>query len=242
MPDNVCVEDTAVPVTPCRPEPWRPRADLPAVRAQPLPPPARPRWLRWLPQTLVVLVAVALAATGADLTARLSTAALVIGAVQFTAAKEEGTDVSFGGVSSPSSPPRYRPRPLTRVRGARRRASEGGRLPAQKRPQWRTAGRAPALVLAHAGGFHTFDKSDPRGTGRRPADHGVAAIAVDYRLATPDRPTWGKASQDLVTALRAEGVDTTVKELPFAEHAFDDAYGSLTSQTSRYILRDSLTR
>ncbi|MFD0350498.1 hypothetical protein ACFQ0M_39715 [Kitasatospora aburaviensis] len=29
--------------------------------------------------------------------------------------------------------------------------------------------------------------------------------------------------------------------LPFAEHAFDDAYGSLTSQTSRQILLDFLT-
>ncbi|MFG3052548.1 alpha/beta hydrolase [Kitasatospora sp. NPDC048239] len=42
-------------------------------------------------------------------------------------------------------------------------------------------------------------------------------------------------------ALRARGVDTTVRELPFAEHAFDDAYGSLTSQTSRRILLDFLT-
>ncbi|MER7498888.1 hypothetical protein AB0L05_07255 [Nonomuraea pusilla] len=41
--------------------------------------------------------------------------------------------------------------------------------------------------------------------------------------------------------LGAHGVETTVAELPFAEHAFDDAYGSLTSQTSRQILLDSLT-
>ncbi|MFB6506778.1 response regulator transcription factor [Streptomyces sp. NPDC002466] len=39
-----------------------------------------------------------------------------------------------------------------------------------------------------------------------------------------------------------EYVDTTVEQLPFAEHAFDDAYGSLTSQTSRQILFDFLTR
>ncbi|WP_242433939.1 hypothetical protein [Streptomyces sp. CB01580] len=49
--------------------------------------------------------------------------------------------------------------------------------------------------------------------------------------------------KDLGAALRAKGIDTTVKELPFAEHAFDDdAYGSITSQTSRNILRDFLTR
>ncbi|MFF2951594.1 alpha/beta hydrolase [Kitasatospora sp. NPDC057965] len=233
--------------------------------------------------------------------------------------------------------------------------------------------RTPAVVLAHAGGFHTFDKSDLRGTGRWLADHGVAVFAVDYRLAAPDRPTWDKAPQDLVSALswvqrnadtygidgsrislggmsaggtlamntayrlqngtikaaegatptppasvigfypgtdvagmweedvagtreaaemftggtpqqypdryrevsptsdiraglprtllvvgdrdrsarpgtvtafgdalKEQGVRTEVRELPFAEHAFDDAYGSLTSQTSRQILLDFL--
>ncbi len=60
----------------------------------------------------------------------------------------------------------------------------------------------PAILLAHAGGFHTFDKSDLRGTGRWLADHGVAAIAVDYSLAAPGRPTWRTAPQDLLSALR----------------------------------------
>ncbi|MDI6100188.1 alpha/beta hydrolase [Actinoplanes sp. NEAU-A12] len=59
----------------------------------------------------------------------------------------------------------------------------------------------PAIVLAHAGGFRTFDKSDLRGTARWLADHGVAAYAVDYRLATATTPTWDKAPQDLVCAL-----------------------------------------
>jgi acetyl esterase/lipase len=60
---------------------------------------------------------------------------------------------------------------------------------------------APAVVLAHAGGFRTFDKSDLRGTARWLADHGVAAYAVDYRLATATTPTWDRAPQDLVCAL-----------------------------------------
>ncbi|GAA0514760.1 hypothetical protein Ade02nite_94810 [Paractinoplanes deccanensis] len=59
----------------------------------------------------------------------------------------------------------------------------------------------PAVVLAHAGGFRTFDRSDLRGTARWLADHGVAAYAVDYRLATATTPTWDKAPQDLVCAL-----------------------------------------
>lgn len=62
-------------------------------------------------------------------------------------------------------------------------------------------GGAPAVVLAHAGGFRTFDKSDLRGTGRWLADRGVAVFAIDYRLATAEHPTWDEAPQDLVCAL-----------------------------------------
>ncbi|MFF4674225.1 hypothetical protein ACFY1C_31090 [Streptomyces sp. NPDC001279] len=47
---------------------------------------------------------------------------------------------------------------------------------------------------------------------------------------------------DLATVLRVKEVDTVVEQLPFTEHAFDDAYGSLSSQTSRQILLDFLTR
>ncbi|MFF9322538.1 hypothetical protein ACF1BP_34340 [Streptomyces sp. NPDC014735] len=57
-----------------------------------------------------------------------------------------------------------------------------------------------------------------------------------------DRSAPPRTVKDLGAALRAKGIDTAVKELPFAEHAFDDAYGSITSQTSRNILRDFLTR
>ncbi|MFF8612145.1 hypothetical protein [Streptomyces sp. NPDC015350] len=57
-----------------------------------------------------------------------------------------------------------------------------------------------------------------------------------------DRSAPPSTVNDLATALRAKDVDTTVEQLPFAEHAFDDAYGSLTSQTSRQILLDFLTR
>ncbi|GHG20235.1 alpha/beta hydrolase [Streptomyces hydrogenans] len=296
--------------------------------------------------------------------------ALVVGGVQLGAARDAGADVSFGEVFTELTYPAATP-DVTETY-----ASPGGEplrvdayLPA------RAPGRkVPAVVLAHAGGFHTFDKSDLRGTGRWLADHGVAVFAVDYRLAGPDRPTWDKAPQDLVSALdwvrrnagaygvdgsrvslggmsaggtlamnaayrlqngsikaldgttpkppaavvgfypgtdvarmwkddvagtreaaemftggtpeqypdryrevspasavrpglprtllvvgdrdrsarpetvtalgdalAEQGVDTEVRELPFAEHAFDDAYGSLTSQTSRRILLDFLT-
>ncbi|MEJ8640644.1 prolyl oligopeptidase family serine peptidase [Streptomyces sp. MS1.HAVA.3] len=57
-----------------------------------------------------------------------------------------------------------------------------------------------------------------------------------------DRSARPETIKHFGASLRAEGVDTTVKELPFAEHAFDDAYGSLTSQTSRQILLDFLSK
>ncbi|MFG3260442.1 alpha/beta hydrolase [Streptomyces sp. NPDC048172] len=307
--------------------------------------------------------------------------ALVIGGVQFRAAQNAGADVSFGQVFTE---PAY---PATEPDTTRTYASPEGEplrvdayLPSEKEAgkagkAGRTGEKAPAVVLAHSGGFHTFDKSDLRGTGRWLADHGVAVFAVDYRLARSDRPTWNKAPQDLVSALswvrknadeygvdrsrvslggmsaggtlamntayrlhngtieaadgatpeppasvigfypgtdvrqmwkddvtgtreaaelftggtpqehpdryrevsptgdvraglprtllvvgdrdrsarpetvtgfgdalRRKGVDTEIRELPFAEHAFDDAYGSLTSQTSRQILLDFLTK
>ncbi|MFD5546442.1 alpha/beta hydrolase [Streptomyces goshikiensis] len=306
-------------------------------------------------------------------TALSAVGALVIGGVQLAAARQAGADVSFGEVFSRLSYPDTAPDATVTYA-----SPDGGPLKADlylpKKASGRSPGAAPAIVLAHSGGFHTFDKSDLRGTGRWLADRGVAVVAVDYRLASPGRPTWDKAPQDLVSAvgwvqrnaarygidasrvslggtsaggtlalnaayrlragtispgagapplpvdlvvgfypgtdvarmweedvagtreaaelftggtprqyperyrevspttgiraglprtllvvgdrdrsarpesvtgfgaaLRAEGVDTVVKTLPFAEHAFDDAYGSLTAQTSRQILLDFLT-
>ncbi|WP_328835305.1 alpha/beta hydrolase [Streptomyces europaeiscabiei] len=298
-------------------------------------------------------------------------AALAIGGIQFSAAKQAGAKVSLGEIFSQIAYPDTHP-DTTQVYATR----DGQALTADLYlPKHSRNAKAPAILLAHAGGFHTFDKSDLRGTGRWLADHGVATIAVDYSLAAPGRPTWNTAPQDLMSALRwvhdhadtygidtsrismggmsaggtlamntayrlqngtiraAEGptptapasvvgyypgtdvtqmwktdvsgtreaaelftggtparypqryrevspttdirkglqrtllvvgdsdrsarpetikgfavslraadVDTTFKELPFAEHAFDDAYGSITSQTSRQILLDFLTK
>ncbi|MCZ7462357.1 alpha/beta hydrolase [Streptomyces sp. WMMC940] len=307
------------------------------------------------------------------LTAVSAAFALAIAAVQYATASKEDTRISFSEIFTQIAYPGTVPdaSPIYVMR-------DGEKLKADlylPDTAQTGSGKVPGIVLAHAGGFHTFDKSDLRGTARWLADHGVAAIAIDYRLARPDRPTWDKAPQDLVTALRwtedhadrygidpdrislggmsaggtlaldvawglrngtlmatdgrtpkppdsavgfypgtdvtdmwqrdvagsreaaelftggtpqqhpdryravsptthvtaglqptllvvgdrdrsatpltiegladalrAKGVDTTVKKLPFAEHAFDDAYGSLTSQTSRQILLDFLTR
>lgn len=302
--------------------------------------------------------------------------ALVIGGVQFADARRAGVRVSYGEVFSQIAYPGATPDVTTTY--ATREGEElrvDAYLPAGHAGGQGGGGRTvPAVVLAHAGGFHTFDRSDLRGTGRWLADHGVAVFAVDYRLAGPGRPTWDKAPQDLVCALGwvgehadrygidpsrvslggmsaggtlamnaayrlrsggitsgcgaaprppasvvgfypgtdvtdmwqedvagsrdaaelftggtpgqypdryrevsptsqvrpglprtllvvgdrdrsarpesvttladmlvRQGVDTEVRVLPFAEHAFDDAYGSLTSQTGRQVLLDFLT-
>ncbi|WP_097922648.1 alpha/beta hydrolase [Streptomyces sp. wa1063] len=297
--------------------------------------------------------------------------ALVIAGVQFQAARDAGVDITLGEAFTELSYPATEPDTTETYA-----SPEGRPLRVDAYLPKKVAGKkTPAVVLAHAGGFHTFDKSDLRGTGRWLADHGVAVFAPAYRLAGPDRPTWDKAPQDLVAALswvrknagtygvdasqvslggmsaggtlamnaayrlqngtiegpdgtapeppasvigfypgtdvtrmwkddvagtreaaemftggtpqeypnryrevspvsdirqglprtllvvgdrdrsarpetitefsdalRKQGVDTEVRELPFAEHAFDDAYGSLTSQTSRKILLDFLTQ
>ncbi|MFE7370439.1 alpha/beta hydrolase [Streptomyces anulatus] len=331
---------------------------------------------------LIALVAAAFAAsarraglvrwgrTVTAVTTLCAVGALVIGGIQFRAAQNAGTDISFGEVFTELGYPATKPDATETYA-----SPEGEPLRVDAYLPAKAPGKkVPAVVLAHAGGFHTFDKSDLRGTGRWLADHGVAVFAVDYRLAGPDRPTWNKAPQDLASALswvqkntdeygidstrislggmsaggtlamntayrlhnghiqasdgttpeppasvvgfypgtdvtrmwkddvagtreaaemftggtpeqypdryrevsptsdigpglprtllvvgdrdrsarpdtvtdfgdalKKQGIATEVEVLPFAEHAFDDAYGSLTSQTSRQILLDFLT-
>ncbi|GAA2105148.1 hypothetical protein GCM10009801_81310 [Streptomyces albiaxialis] len=306
--------------------------------------------------------------------------ALAIGGIQFRAAQNAGVDISLGQAFTELAYPAVKPDATETYASPDGTPQRVDAYLPQRSGKTGKSGKSgkgdgiPAVVLAHAGGFHTFDKSDLRGTGRWLADHGVAVFAVDYRLAGPDRPTWDKAPQDLASALgwvrknadtygidsgrvslggmsaggtlamntayrlhngtlkapegatpappasvigfypgtdvtrmwkddvagtreaaemftggtpeqypdryrevsptndvrpglprtllvvgdrdrsarpetvtgfgdalKRQGVDTEVRELPFAEHAFDDAYGSLTSQTSRQILLDFLT-
>lgn len=124
-------------------------------------------------------------------------AVLVIVAVQVGSATRAGTDISW---SSPFTEPGYPA--VTADETTTYARPEGAALDVDVYlPPATERGRAPAIVLAHAGGFRTFDKSDLRGTGRWLAEHGVAVFAIDYRLATASAPTWDKAPQDLVCAL-----------------------------------------
>ncbi|WP_165824555.1 alpha/beta hydrolase [Tsukamurella pulmonis] len=130
-------------------------------------------------------------------TALSTVAALVIATIQLREADRFGVDVKMGEVFGELAYPDTVP-----DRTETYSVAGGEKLDADLYlPRGGSGGPAPAVILAHAGGFHTFDKSDLRGTGRWLADHGVATLAVDYRLASPERATWDQAPRDLATAL-----------------------------------------
>jgi acetyl esterase/lipase len=124
-------------------------------------------------------------------------AALTVVGFQVAAAARAGADVPWRGVLTEIGPPAAQPDETTTY------ARPGGTAldvdvylpPADAR------GAAPAVVLAHGGGYRTGDKADLGGTGRWLAERGVAVFAIDHRLATPTAPTWDQAPQDVVCAL-----------------------------------------
>ena len=66
------------------------------------------------------------------------------------------------------------------------------------------AGRGPwpVMVLVHGGGFQAGDKAMETGWARYLASIGVASFAVNYRLSTPERPTFPEALFDVKAAVR----------------------------------------
>ncbi|MCG8915819.1 alpha/beta hydrolase [Actinokineospora sp. PR83] len=74
---------------------------------------------------------------------------------------------------------------------------------------------APVLMHIHGGGWFTGAAKDSGTHPRWFADHGWYVVSVDYRLATPDSPTWDEAPADVACALtwtarraREAGADT----------------------------------
>src|SRR4051794_3029789 len=107
------------------------------------------------------------------LTAVCVGAALVIVGAQVRSAVRAGADISASSVLTELGYPAVRPDAT--VTYAR---PEGAALDVDVYlPPGAGRGSAPAVVLAHAGGFHTFDKSDLGGPGRWLADPGVAVFA-----------------------------------------------------------------
>lgn len=123
--------------------------------------------------------------------------ALVVGGIQYVDAKRAGTAVSWREVYSQLFLPAAAPDVVATF-------AEPDGTPLRVDvylPPRRSDTPAPAVVLAHAGGFHTFDKKDLRGLGRWLAEHGVAAFAIDYRLATAEHATWNQSPQDVACAI-----------------------------------------
>ena len=112
-------------------------------------------------------------------------------------------------------------------------------------------------------GWTSMRCGNPTGSGHEmrprcsPADHPTPCptdIAKRHPRPTPDpgscQPCSSSATETTAqprTAWRTSPTDSdrdsnpvSIAVLPFADHTFDDAYGSITSQTSRYILNDFL--
>ncbi|WTY61776.1 hypothetical protein OG741_00820 [Streptomyces sp. NBC_01410] len=110
--------------------------------------------------------------------------ALAIGGIQFRAAQNAGVDISLGQAFTELAYPAAKP-DATKTYAS----PEGKPLQVDAYLPKKTPGKqVPAIVLAHAGGFHTFDKSDLRGTGRWLADHGVAVFASTTASPAPTGP------------------------------------------------------
>jgi acetyl esterase/lipase len=69
-----------------------------------------------------------------------------------------------------------------------------------------SSARRPVVLVVHGGswigGSITLDRANPNSTAVRLAQHGVAAVAVDYRLARPGSPSWPAVLDDLREAVR----------------------------------------
>ncbi|UTT63627.1 alpha/beta hydrolase [Microcella humidisoli] len=59
----------------------------------------------------------------------------------------------------------------------------------------------PAVVVVHGGGWMLHDRTRQSDSLRRLADSGLVVLAIDYTLATRNRPTWNIAGDQVACAL-----------------------------------------
>jgi acetyl esterase/lipase len=72
-------------------------------------------------------------------------------------------------------------------------------------------GAYPALLLIHGGGWTRSSRANHRFWGPYLAQHGYVAFSADYRLATPDRPTYPQNVHDLKAAVQfLRGMGTAI--------------------------------
>lgn len=68
-------------------------------------------------------------------------------------------------------------------------------------PQTLTHRLSPVIMFVHGGGFVEGTRKMGAANRRSYANAGWTVISIDYRLARPDRPTWGLATHDVRCAL-----------------------------------------
>ena len=66
----------------------------------------------------------------------------------------------------------------------------------------KAAGTYPVIVAVHGGGWEAGSKAGYRYWGPYLAQRGIALLAIDYRLAKPDHPTYPAAVQDVRAAIQ----------------------------------------
>lgn len=63
-------------------------------------------------------------------------------------------------------------------------------------------GRYPVLVAVHGGGWQAGARDGYQFWGPYLAQHGIALLAIDYRLSKPGQPTYPQAAEDVIAAVR----------------------------------------
>lgn len=66
----------------------------------------------------------------------------------------------------------------------------------------KAAGKYPVIVAVHGGGWEGGSKAGYRYWGPYLAQRGIALLAIDYRLAKPDHPSYPGAVQDVRAAIQ----------------------------------------
>lgn len=92
-------------------------------------------------------------------------------------------------------------------------------------------GTYPALVLVHGGAWQRGSRDFYQHWGPYLAEHGYVAFAIDYRLATPDHPTYPQNVYDVKAAiqfLRGRGAELKVEPSRIGMMG-DSAGGHLTA-------------
>ena len=95
------------------------------------------------------------------------------------------------------------------------------------------AGKFPALMAIHGGGWRLLNLDNYRYLGPWLAERGYALLAVTHRLATPERKTYPEALDDVRAALRFARTDAKLGIDPERIALMGDSSGANSRRWSR---------